>query len=124
MADDLRFCMQGCCLSVNNQPVNRQEYDAAVARNNPGWTPPGVLVRMIPCRKHTSAVEASTEASCGYYFGAGLRQMQGRSIADGQHPAVYDKATNEYRRQATDEDIKRWNDAWKAAVEKERAAKT
>lgn len=113
--DELRFCPQGCCRFINDRAVSNAEYDA-VPRPIVGQF---VVEALIPCRHITNKVQKATEDAAGFYLGAPLRRAFGTLIATAGKPIVFDALTEKRLREATDEDMKKWNDAWKQAVEAE-----
>lgn len=113
--DDLRFCPQGCCRFINNLPVSNVEYDA-VPRP---VVVPSVVEALITCRKNLPNVQKITESAVGFYLGAPMKRMFGVLVATGSRPIVFDASTGKHLRESTDEDMKKWNEAWRHAVETE-----
>lgn len=113
--DDLRFCPEGCCRFINNLPVNNVEYDS-VPRPIVG---PSVVEALIPCRRNLQTAQKTTEDAVGFYLGAPLKRFGGALLAVGSGPFVFDTSTDKYLREATDEDLKKWKEAWSHAVEAE-----
>ena len=116
MPDELRRCwLLGCCHFVNNQPVTPEEYEEAVKRNQPGFGLPGPTESLISCRK-TGGQDAA-EISTGFYLGTRVKRAFGTVIPDGKMPYIYDRATGNLLREATEADIRKWNEAHRKAVE-------
>jgi hypothetical protein len=118
MADDLRRCWgSGCCCFVNNQPVTREEYEKAVQSNQRGLNLPGPVETLIPCRKSGDKVQEATEIAVGFYLGSGITRAFGTIIPHGNGHSVFDRATGNFLREATNEDIQKWNEARSKAIE-------
>jgi hypothetical protein len=117
MPDELRYCFTRCCHFVNNQPTSQLEYEKAVERNKPGFGLPGPSESLITCRKSTGFPEA-VEKSVGFYLGTGMLRAYGTMMPEGKLPSVFEKATGRFLRQATLEDIKKWQDAWGKEIQK------
>ena len=126
MPDQLRFCFMRCCHFVNDQPASRSEYESAVERNRQSLILPGPIEWMIPCRVAGvgggSRVQEAAETEVGFYLGSGVRRAYGNLVQDGNMPAVFDKRSGKFLRVATADDVKQWNNGWRAAVENERKA--
>jgi hypothetical protein len=45
-----------------------------------------------------------------------VRRAYGTLIPDGRNPSVFDKITGNFRREATDEDLHEWREAWSKSV--------
>jgi hypothetical protein len=77
--------------------------------------PNGLEVTLIPCRKADEGVQHATEKSAGFYLGI---RCYHRSLFPGSTvPYVFETETGARRGEATVEDIKKWNDAHRRAVE-------
>lgn len=113
--DDLRFCPQGCCRFINNRAVNKNEYDEVVGRAPFG---PPIVEALIPCR-HIPAGhhQKNVEGATGFYLGAPMKRTFGTLLPTGTNAIVFDVATGERLREATVEDIKKWNDAGRSQIE-------
>src|ERR1700685_4271856 len=117
MAEDLRYCMLGCCHFVNNQTATKDQYDQAVIKAKPGLKE----ITLIPCRKADNGVQHSAEKSAGFYLG--IRFYHGSLFPGSTTPYVFDRETGARRGEATAEDLRVWNDANRQAVEDARKPK-
>jgi len=118
MSDELRRCWgAGCCRFVNNQPVTLEEYEKAVQRNQPGFNLPGPVEIFIGCRKNVDGVQEATETAVGFYLGSGMKRAFGTVIPDGEPPSLFERTTGKFLRKVTDEDMQKWREAWKKAVD-------
>ena len=115
MPDELRHCFAGCCHFVSNQSVAQSDYELAVQKNQPNLNLPGPVETLISCR-NAGGLQETVEASVGFYLGTGLRRAYGTLIPDASNPSVFDKITGNFRREATDEDLHEWREAWSKSV--------
>ena len=110
MADDLRYCMLGCCHLVNNQPATKDQFEQAVKKAKPGLKE----ITLIPCRKTDNGVQHAAEDSAGFYLG--IRFYHSSLFPGSTTPYVFDRETGARRGEATAEDLRVWNAAHVQAV--------
>ena len=113
MQDDLRRCYRGCCWFVDNQSVTPYSYENAVGRLQTALLP-GPSETLIACREIGGQQEA-VEKAVGFFLGSPMRRAFGTLIPNGR-TLLFRRADGQFLREATDEDIKRWNDAWRDYV--------
>jgi hypothetical protein len=117
MENELRRCFVGCCRFVNNQSVAEAEYERAV-------TPQSSLSikttpeTFIACRKG-SGQHRAVETSVGFFLGQSMYRAFGTFLPTGK-TFIFDSTNGQLLREATEADIKKWNDAWRAFVETHR----
>jgi CheY-like chemotaxis protein len=111
LPSDLRFCASGCCHFVNNRPATQSGYELAARAYGPSLDLRGPLETLIPCRKSAGRIQYVTENSVGFYLGLRLPRTTGIPILEGANRLVFDTATGEFLRVATDTDIRQWNTA-------------
>ncbi len=116
MPDDLRFCASGCCHFVNNQAVSRRDYELVAQAYGPSVDLCGSVEIMIPCRKSAGSIQYETENSVGFYLGVHLPRTTGIPLLKDTIRSVFDKATGDFLRVATDVDLRRWNAARRQAI--------
>jgi hypothetical protein len=109
MPDDLRFCVWGCCHFVNNRPTTRIAYQLTAHAHELGLNSPEPDEIIIPCRKARARLRYSIESELGFYIGLRLPRSTGILAPETGNPLVFDDASGEYLRVATDDDIRRWN---------------
>ena len=105
--DDLRFCFQGCCQFINNRAVSLAEYNS-VQRPLFGSS---VAEVQIPCRNKPGDFQRAVEDSVGFYLGLPVNRAFGTLLPTGGRAVVMDGQTGDRLREATDDDIKKWNEA-------------
>ena len=120
--DDLRFCPQGCCRFINNRPVGDAEYQEFVGRPLIGSLGPRVEL-LIPCRRNPGDLQKAVEDSVGFYLGSPMKRAFGTYLQAGR-AFVVDGSAGARLREASDGDIKKWNEAHsrlvKAEIEKKK----
>jgi hypothetical protein len=109
MPDDLRFCASGCCYFVNNRPATRIAYELTAHAYELGLNISEPDETIIPCRKASGRLQYAIESTLGFYIGFRLPRATGTSILEDKNPLVFDHATGDFLRMATDDDIRRWN---------------
>ena len=109
MPDVLRFCAWGCCHFVNNRAVTKSEYELAVRAYELDFNSSTPVETVIPCRKVKGRLQYAVEGALGFYFGLQLPQAAGISVRGDENLLVFDRATGDFLRVATDEDLRRWN---------------
>jgi len=115
--DDLRLCFQGCCRFINNRAVSDAEYREFVRRPVLGSFGPPVEL-LIPCRCNPGDLEKPVEDSVGFYLGSPMKRVFGTLVQAGR-AFVIDGSTGARLREASDGDIKKWNEAHSRLVEAE-----
>ncbi len=116
--DDLRFCFQGCCRFINNRPVSDAEHQEFALRPVIGSLGPPVEL-LIPCRRNPGDLEKAVEDSVGFYLGSPMKRAFGTFLQAGR-TFVIDGSTGARLREASEGDIKKWNEAQKAEIEKKK----
>ena len=71
----------------------------------------------IPCGKNRGEVQEATEISVGFYLGSRMKRAFGALIPDGKMPVIFERATGRFLREATNEDMQKWKEAWNKALE-------
>lgn len=117
--DDLRFCFQGCCHFINNRSVSLAEYNS-FQRPLFGSS---VAEVQIPCRNNPGDFQRAIEDSVGFYLGLPVKRAFGALLPTGGRAIVIDGRTGARLREATDGDIKKWNDAWSRLVAEKKEKK-
>lgn len=113
MQQDFRFCFQGCRRLVNGHAVSRDQYEASIPK--PFLAAPAVEA-LIPCRNNPGDLQAAVECAVGFYLGSPMKRAYGLFLPAGQ-TIVFDGRTGARLREATKDDIAKWNEAWKLQVE-------
>lgn len=104
MPTDLRRCLAGCCHFIDNQPASNADYEKAVHNQ---------VEVLIPCRNIPADHFAKkVQEDAGFYFGTPVQRAFGTPLPVGG-AFVYNHKTGAFLRQATTEDIKKWNESWK-----------
>jgi hypothetical protein len=109
MPDELRFCAWGCCRLVNNRSVTKNGYELAARAYELDFNLSKPVETVIPCRKSADRLQYAMESALGFYLGLRLPPARGIPILNDNSALVFDHATGDFLRVATDEDIRRWN---------------
>jgi hypothetical protein len=101
MTHELRYCSLGCCHFVDNQPVSQADYEKAFCNQIEIW---------IPCRNVPKGhFQKKLEDTVGFYLGTPIHRDFCK-VPSGRPPFAFSSATGERLREATTDDIKRWNE--------------
>jgi hypothetical protein len=109
MPDVLSFCVCGCCHFVNNRRTTRSGYALAARAHQWGINSTEPVEAVIPCRKVAGGLQYSIESTLGFYLGLRLPRATGISVRQDENLLLFDRATGDFLRVATDEDLLRWN---------------
>jgi hypothetical protein len=109
-----QYCLAGCCHYVHGRPVSEDQYEALLSRL---LSPPGRIAGnpmefqevMVPCQN--IELHKAVGQQIGFYLGEPKNRTAGPLN-------LYDAKSREYLRLATEEDVKKWNDAIEAGVRK------
>lgn len=102
MPPEIKRCFLGCCRFVDNRPVAKPEYEKAFQNQEE---------ILIPCRAIPAGdLEKSVEAEAGFYIGTPLIRGYGTLLPTGRLPFLYHHVTGERLRQATNDDLRKWNE--------------
>jgi hypothetical protein len=113
-ARHVQYCLAGCCHYVHSRPVSEDQYEALLSRlPSPPRRIPGNPVEfqevMVPCQN--IELHKAVGQQIGFYLG----EPRDRSAGPLN---LYDAKSREYLRLATEEDVKKWNDAIEAGIRK------
>lgn len=109
MLDVLRFCAWGCCHFANNRAVTKSDYELALRAHELDFNLSTPVETVIPCRRVKGRLQFAVEGALGFYFGLQLPQATGVPVRRDENFLVFDCATGDFLRVATDEDIRTWN---------------
>lgn len=102
MPPEIKRCVQSCCCFVDNREVTKPEYERAFQNQ---------VEILIPCRKFPAdSFPKQVEQATGFYLGTPFRRAFGTLLPAGG-PFIYNHTTGERLREATTDDIKKWNEA-------------
>ena len=119
MQIDAQYCLARCCHFLDGGPVTREEYETVVRRlaNPPGPTAGNSMaIRevVVPCQN--ILLHKTVGQRIGYYVGqpgGGIGMITKKVYCK---PNIYDAKTRQYLRPATEQDLKKWNDAIEVGV--------
>src|SRR5438309_795983 len=102
MPPEIKRCFMRCCHFVDNRPTSQPDYEKTFQNQ---------VEILIPCRKFPAdSFPTKVEEATGFYLGAPFHRAFGTLIPAGS-PLVYNRVTGERLREATTDDIKKWNEA-------------
>ena len=118
---DAQYCLARCCHFLDGGVVTMQQYEAVVSRlpGSPRQTlgnPIAIQEVMIPCQH--MALHKAVGQQIGFYPGEPRDRTPEFTIKSSGHLNLYDTKTRGYQRIATEEDVKKWNNAIEARVKK------
>lgn len=118
-----QYCLAQCCRYVDGRPVSEGQFEAIVSRlpNPPRQTPANPMEFqevMIPCQNIELHITVGHQI--GFYLGEPKDRTAVFTIKSSGPLNVYDAQSREYLRIATEEDVKKWNDAIEAGERKAR----
>jgi hypothetical protein len=118
-----QYCLARCCHYVEGGPVSEDQYEANLSHlpSPPRQTlgnPKAFQEVMIPCQNID--LHKAVGQQIGFYLGEQRDRTAVFTIKPSGPLNVYDAKSREYLRIATEEDIKKWNDAIEAAVREAR----
>lgn len=118
-----QYCSARCCHYVEGGPVSEDQYEAILSHlpSPPRQTlgnPKAFQEVMIPCQNID--LYKAVGQQIGFYLGEPKDRTAVFTIKYSGPLNVYDAKSREYLRIATEEDIKKWNDAIEAGVREAR----
>jgi hypothetical protein len=116
-----QYCLARCCHYVDGAPVSKDQYEAILSRlpSPPRQTPGDPMAFqevMIPCQNID--LHKAVGQQIGFYLGEPRDRTAVFTIKSSGPLNVYDVKTREHLQIATEEDVKRWNDAIEAGERK------
>ena|ERR1700693_2366071 len=114
-----QYCLARCCHYVDGAPVSKDQYEAILSclpsppRPTPG-NPMAFQEVMIPCQNVD--LHQAVGQQIGIYLGEPRDRAAVFTIKSSGPLNVYDAKSREYLRIATEEDVKKWNDAIEVGV--------
>jgi hypothetical protein len=117
----VQYCLARCCHYVDGGPVSEDQYEIILSRlpSPPRQTPGSPMAFqevMIPCQKID--LHKAVGQLIGFYLGEPRDRTAVFTTKSSGPLNVYDAKSREYLRIATEEDVKKWNDAIAARVRK------
>lgn len=116
-----QYCLARCCHYVDGAPVTKDQYEAILNRlptppNQTAGNPLAFHEVIIPCQN--IGLHKAVEQEIGFYLGEPRDHAVGFTIEFSGPLNVYDSKSRKFLRTATENDVKRWNDAIEAGVRK------
>jgi hypothetical protein len=118
-----QYCLARCCHYVDGGPVSEDRYEVLLSRlpsparqTQTPRNPMAFQEVMIPCQNVD--LHKAVGQQIGFYLGEPRDRTAVFTIKFSGPLNVYDAKSREYLRIATEEDVKKWNDAIEAGVRK------